>query len=87
MSCCLEQDYVGSGKLTKPLSAATAKHEGGGETRTATSRDLGYASVAKAYVNQLAVGTSTLLGREAQEREREQRGESAVRASRGRNTR
>ena len=70
LSCCLEQDYVGSGKLTKLLCAAKTKNEDGGEARAAASRDPVHASVASACVNQLAVGALTLLGREAQERER-----------------
>jgi hypothetical protein len=70
LPCCLEQDYVGDGKLTKLLCATTTKNKDSGEASATTSWDLAHASVANACVNKLAVGASTLLGREAQGRER-----------------
>ena len=67
LSTCLEQNYLGTGKLCKLLMSKT-KHEGNADSTSSACPVE--SSVARAACNQLAVGTLVLLDRAAQLRER-----------------
>lgn len=81
LSCCLEQDYLGSSKMCRLLcDGKGTKKEGGRESTSASRTDIVDSALAKAALNQLAVGTLVLLDRPGQIIERGiQRVASAVR--------
>eukprot|EP00969_Alexandrium_andersonii_P087699 3868880-Alexandrium_andersonii.AAC.1 len=72
LSTCLEQDYLGTSRLTQLLCSGggITKYEGDVGKSTASKRPGVDSALAKACVNQLAVATLTMLDPDAQSLER-----------------
>ena len=75
LSCCIEQDYLGTSKLTQLLCEGNTlkptKFEGDPGSSTSSKRPCAVAdAIAKAALNQLAVATLTLLDPDSSSRER-----------------
>lgn len=67
LSCCLQCDYLGSSKMTRLLCSRGTKQEGNAREVTSSNRpDSVDSAMAKAAINQLAVGTLVLLDRPGQ---------------------